>query len=151
MSELYNILIKSADSTGLPIINSSQFVSLTEKYGKEEFRIILAEYVAKEKPEYPLRKFNEQKVVKSFHKLKQADYTDFIVSSDKEVIEKYDDYKFPYSKYGLGVIDGPSTFNYISETKIYILLKHRYSSDCIIIIKMVALYHLSSFSNNLFY
>ena len=52
---------KSADSTGLPIINSSQFVSLTEKYGKEEFRIILAEYIAKEKPEYPLRKFNEQK------------------------------------------------------------------------------------------
>ena len=37
------------------------------------------------------------------------------MSSDKEVIEKYDDYKFPYSKYGLGVIDGPSTFNYISD------------------------------------
>ena len=35
MKELYNILTKSADSTGLPIINSSQFVSLTEKYGKE--------------------------------------------------------------------------------------------------------------------
>ena len=115
MSELYDILIKSADSTGLPIINSSQFVSLTEKYTKEEFRKVFAEYVAKEKPAYPLRKFDEQKVIKSFHKLKQADYTDFIVSSDKEVIEKYDDYKYPYSKYGLGVIDGPSVFNYTSD------------------------------------
>ena len=115
MSELYDILIKSADSTGLPIINSSQFISLTEKYTKEEFRKVFAEYVAKEKPAYPLRKFDEQKVIKSFHKLKQADYTDFIVSSDKEVIEKYDDYKYPYSKYGLGVIDGPSVFNYTSD------------------------------------
>ena len=82
MSELYDILIKSADSTGLPIINSSQFISLTEKYTKEEFRKVFAEYVAKEKPAYPLRKFDEQKVIKSFHKLKQADYPDFIVYSD---------------------------------------------------------------------
>jgi len=115
MSELYNILKKCADSTGFPHINSSQFVSLTEKYGKEEFRTVLAEYVAKEKPAYPLRKFNEQKVVNNFHKLKQADYTDYIVSSDKEIIEKYDDYKYPYSIYGLGVIDGPVTFNYTSD------------------------------------
>jgi len=38
------------------------------------------------------------------------------MSSDKEVLEKYDDYNYPYSKYGLGVIDGPSTFSYCSDS-----------------------------------
>ena len=97
MSELYDILKASADSTGLPVMNSSQFISITEKYGKEEFRKILAEFITKEKPPYPLKKFNEEKVVKTFYRLKKANYTKFIMNSDKEVIEKYDDYKNPYS------------------------------------------------------
>ena len=37
MSELYDILKASADSTGLPVMNSSQFISITGKYGKKEF------------------------------------------------------------------------------------------------------------------
>ena len=115
MSELYDILKASADSTGLPVMNSSQFISITEKYGKEEFRKILAEFITKEKPPYPLKKFNKEKVVKTFYKLKKADYTKFIMNSDKEVIEKYDDYKNPYSICGLGVIDGPSQYNYASD------------------------------------
>ena len=31
-------------------------------------------------------------------------------------MEKYDDYKYSYDKYGLGVIDGPSTFNYCADS-----------------------------------
>ena len=115
MNKLYNILGKCADDTGLPILNSSQFISLTKEYGKEEFRKVLADYITKEKPPYPLKKFNEQKVIKTFHKLNQAEYTKFVINSNKEIIEKYDDYKYPYSKYGLGVIDGPSTFSYVSD------------------------------------
>lgn len=115
MSELYDILLKCADPRGLPIVNRSQFISLTEKYGKEEFRNALAEYVANEKPEYPSRKPDDQKLVKIFHRLKKADYLDYIMNSNREVIEKYDDYKYPYSKYGLGVIDAPIAFNYASD------------------------------------
>jgi len=114
--KLYDVLKASADSTGLPILNSSQFIALTEEYGKEKFRTCLAEYITKEKPPYPLKKFNQDKVIRNFHKLKQADWTKFIMSSDKEVLEKYDDYKYPYSKYGLGVIDGPSTFSYCADS-----------------------------------
>jgi len=41
---------------------------------------------------------------------------DWISKRNKEdVLEKYDDYKYPYSEYGLGVIDAPSTYNYISD------------------------------------
>ena len=113
--ELYEILRNSCDRTGLPVMNSSQFQSVTEKYSKEVFRKTLADYITKEKPPYPLKQFDYNKVVNTFHKLTKADYTKFIMNSDKEVIEKYNDYKYPYSKYGLGVIDGPSTFNYTSD------------------------------------
>ena len=113
--ELYEILKNSVDNTGLPVMNTNQFISVTEQFGKEEFRTTLAEFITNEKPPYPLKKFNVQKVIDTFHKLKRADYTKFITTSNKEVIEKYDDYKYPYSEYGLGVIDGPNTFNYVSD------------------------------------
>ena len=32
------------------------------------------------------------------------------------MLEKYDDYKYPYSEYGLGVIDAPPIFNSISDS-----------------------------------
>ena len=114
--ELYNILKKCVDNTGLPVMNTNQFIDVTNRFGKEEFRKTLAEFITKEKPPYPLKRFTKEKVVDNFHKLKKADYVKYIMSSNKEVIEKYDDYKYPYSKYGLGVIDAPSTFNYVSDS-----------------------------------
>ena len=97
-------------------LNEGEFRHCTEKYGKEEFRKVLAEFITKEKPPYPLKKFNQEKVVQNFRKLQKADYTNYIDKSGKEVLEKYDDYSYPYSKYGLGVIDAPSTFNYVSDS-----------------------------------
>ena len=116
MSELYQLLSSTANSTGLPVMNTSLFLGTVEKYGKEEFRKVLADYITKEKPSFPFFEFNQNKVVENFHKLKQADYTKYIMNSDKEVIEKYDDYKYSYDKYGLGVIEGPPTFNYVSDS-----------------------------------
>ena len=113
--ELYSILATSCDYTGLPVMNTSQFQAVTEKYGKELFRKTLAEFITREKPPYPLKEFDYDKVVNTFHKLAKVDYTKFIMNSNKEVMEKYDDYKYPYSKYGLGVIDGPSIYNYTSD------------------------------------
>ena len=114
--ELYEILKKSANKDGLPLMNTSQFVAVTEEFGKKEFRRVLADYIEKEKPPYPLKKFTEDKVIKLFHKLKRINYTKFINNSGKEVLEKYDDYAYPYSKYGLGVIEASSIYNYISDS-----------------------------------
>ena len=115
--ELYQILKTSADRTGLPVMKSTQFISTTEKYGKEVFRRTLADYITNEKPPFPLKEFSQDKVVREFHKLKSHDWTNWISKRNKDdVIEKYDDYKYPYSEYGLGVIDGPSTYNYISDS-----------------------------------
>ena len=78
---LYDLLKNSVDHTGLPVMNSSQFIATTEKYGKEEFRKVLAEFITKEKPPYPLKKFNQEKVVQNFRKLQKADYTNYIDKS----------------------------------------------------------------------
>ena len=114
--ELYDLLHKCADSTGLPVMSRPLFLDTIEKYGKEDFRRTLADFITQEKPPYPLHEFDQNKVIKTFHKLKKADWTNYIMSSEKEVIEKYDDYKYPYSKYGLGVIQAPPSFNYVSDS-----------------------------------
>ena len=76
--ELYEILRKSVDNNGLPIMNSTMFIQTTEKYGKEAFRKTLAEYITNEKPPFPLKQFSQDKVVREFHKLKSHDWTDWI-------------------------------------------------------------------------
>ena len=46
--ELYQILKSSVDNTGLPVMNSNQFISVTDKFGKEEFRKTLAYFITNE-------------------------------------------------------------------------------------------------------
>ena len=112
--ELYNLLKKNVDQTGLPVMGSPLFLHTTEKYGKEEFRKTLAEFITKEKPPYPLKEFNMERVVDNFRKLQKVDFTKYLSQPDN-VMEKYDDYKYSYKEHGLGLIDCPSTFNYCSD------------------------------------
>ena len=115
--ELYNLLKENVDDTGLPVMDSRLFSETTNKYGKEEFRKTLAEFITKESIDYPLKKFDSNKVFDNFCKLRGVDTTKFLTTNpDKEVIEKYDDYKYPYKEYGLGIIDGPNSFNYCSDS-----------------------------------
>ena len=61
MSELYEILRRCTDHTGLPVMKTSQFLHTIEQFGKEEFRKVLAEYITNEKPPFPLAEFNQEK------------------------------------------------------------------------------------------
>ena len=112
--ELYNLLKKCVDHTGLPVMHKELFLDTTEKYGKELFRKTLAAYITNEKPPYPLKEFNMEKVVTNFRKLQKADFTRYL-SQPNNIMEKYDDNKYSYEEYGLGLIDGPSTFNYCAD------------------------------------
>jgi len=114
--ELYDLLKTCADKTGLPVMNRSLFISTTEKYGKELFRSTLAEYIIREKPPYPLKEFDKNEVIDNFRKLEKAKFTDYIYFPNKTVMEKYDDYKYSYKDYGLGIIDGPHKFNYCADS-----------------------------------
>ena len=119
--ELYDILkIQSKNEWKVPILNTSHFVSLTEKYSKEEFRKTLAKYITEEKPPFPIKKFDQNKVLKTFRKLQKADWVNYVtLYQNDRVLEKYDDYKYPYSEYGLGLIETSGMFNYCSDSFMY--------------------------------
>ena len=54
----------------------------------------------------------------TFYELQKFDTSKICIPKEqveKEVFEKYDDYKYPYSEYGLGLINGPSTYNDVSN------------------------------------
>ena len=54
--QIMDYLYKFADSNKLPIINQANFEHYTNTIGKEQFRLDLAEYIAKERPKFPLKK-----------------------------------------------------------------------------------------------
>ena len=115
---LYNRLIAAATDGKLPILTSNIFEKMNAEYGKEKMRTHLADYIASERPVFPLKEITNGDMRISFGRLKQFDTSTICIPNEqveKEVFEKYDDYKYPYSKYGLGLINGASTFNDVSN------------------------------------
>ena len=99
-------------------LNKGEFRYCTEKYGKEEFRLTIAQYVSEKRPPFPFRKLSYEDMVDNFQKLQKVDYTKFITPRDQidnDVIEKYDDYKYEFQTCGQGLIDTPSTYNICSD------------------------------------
>tara|TARA_B100001996_G_scaffold12632_1_gene10596 strand:- start:85 stop:1413 length:1329 start_codon:yes stop_codon:yes gene_type:complete len=115
---LYNRLIASATDGKLPILTSTIFEKMNAEYGKDKMRTHLADYIASERPVFPLKEITNADMRISFGRLKQFDTSTICIPNEqveKEVFEKYDDYKYPYSKWGLGLINGASTFNDVSN------------------------------------
>ena len=113
-NELYQILKVHTNSDGLPIIKKGHFQVLTEKYGKEVFRDTLAKFIATERPPFPLNQISIHDMEMNFKLLKNVNYTKSLIT-DADVMEKFDDYKYPYSTHGLGVIDASNKFNIASN------------------------------------
>ena len=67
---LYQVLREHSNSVGLPILDNPTFERVTEEYGKDLFRETLAEFIAKERPEFPLKKISEEKMRTTFLKLR---------------------------------------------------------------------------------
>ena len=104
-----------ANENGLPIMNQGEFEHHTDRIGKEQFRLDLAEYIEKNRPKFPLKKITLDDVRNSFYDLQKQDTTQYCKLNDNNVKEKYDDYKYNYKDYGLGIIDAPSTYNSVSN------------------------------------
>ena len=99
-----------ADENRLPIMDSIQFKNWTDEIGKEKFRELLSEYIAEYRPEFPLMHISYDEMKKNIIQLSKFNTSKLCTpkeQSDKDVKEKYDDYMYPYSKYGLGLIDAP--------------------------------------------
>ena len=115
---LYNRLIAAATDGKLPVLDNKSFELLNETYGKVVFRDTLAEYIATERPVFPLKEISKDRMRECFYDLQKFDITSICIPKEqvvKDVFEKYDDYKYSYSEYGLGLINGPNSFNDVSN------------------------------------
>ena len=107
-----------ANENGLPIMDTIQFDRWTEELGKEKFRVLLSEYIADNRPVFPLKKISYEDMRKNIIDLSKFDTSKICTPKEqieKEVFEKYDDYEYNFKDYGLGIIDAPSTFNLSSN------------------------------------
>ena len=102
----------------LPIMDKQTFERVTNDIGKEQFRLDLADYIAKHRPEFPLKEISYEVMRQAFKGLQKQDvwqYVKPIEQLEKNVKEKYDDYKYNFKEYGLGIIDAPSIYNDVSN------------------------------------
>ena len=90
------------------IMDTIQFDRWTEELGKEKFRELLAEYIATERPKFPLKQISYEDMRKNIIDLSKFDTSKICTLKNrlkKKVFEKYDDYEYGFDKYGLGLID----------------------------------------------
>ena len=111
-------LSKYADENKLPIMDQQTFETITNEIGKEKFREDLAQYIADNRPKFPLKEISYEAMRQAFKSLQKQDVWEFVKPIElleKNVKEKYDDYKYNFKDHGLGIIDAPSNFNDISN------------------------------------
>ena len=107
-----------ADENRLPIMDQQQFETVTNDIGKEQFRIDLADYIEEHRPKFPLKEISYEVMRQCFKSLQKQDVWEYvkpIEQLEKNVKEKYDDYKYNFKDHGLGIIDAPSIFNDVSN------------------------------------
>ena len=111
-------LSKYADENKLPIMDQQTFETITNEIGKEKFREDLAQYIADNRPKFPLKEISYEAMRQAFKSLQKQDVWEFVKPIElleKNVKEKYDDYKYNFKDHGLGIIDAPSIFNDVSN------------------------------------
>ena len=102
----------------LPIMDQQTFERKTNEIGKEQFRLHLAEYIAKHRPKFPLKEISYEVMRQAFKGLQKQDVWEYVKpleQLEKNVKEKYDDYKYNFKEHGLGIIDAPSIYNDVSN------------------------------------
>ena len=103
---------------GLPIMDQQTFEMVTNTIGKEKFREQLSEYIAQYRPKFPLKEISYDIMRQSFKGLQKQDVWEYVKpleQLEKNVKEKYDDYKYNFKEHGLGIIDAPSIYNDVSN------------------------------------
>ena len=111
-------LSKYADENKLPVMDQQTFETVTNDIGKEKFREDLAQYIAENRPKFPLKEISYEAMRQAFKSLQKQDVWEFVKPVElleKNVKEKYDDYKYNFKDHGLGIIDAPSIFNDVSN------------------------------------
>ena len=106
------------NTDGLPVMDQQTFESITNDVGKEKFREELAQYIADNRPKFPLKEISYDIMRQAFKSLQKQDVWEYckpLEQLEKNVKEKYDDYKYNFKDHGLGIIDAPSIYNDVSN------------------------------------
>lgn len=112
MKDLPQILSDNANENGLPILDGNLFDLVTKEYGKEDFRLAVADYIAENRPPFPFKDISHEKMREKFFALCDYDTSKCITPTEnlqEEVMEKYPDYTYDFKQFGLGLIDCAST------------------------------------------
>ena len=125
IDEVVDFIKKFADDDGVPIIIGNDWEEMNTLFKKEEIKEGLAEYISRNSVLFPFRKIPYEDVVSKFHSLRKTPFIEFIMNEPGNVVEKYNDYKYPYSKHGKFVISFGHYYNDISN---YFQQRNRY--DC---------------------
>ena len=80
---LYNSLLAAATDGKLPILTSSIFEKMNAEYGKEKMRTHLADYIASERPVFPLKEITNADMRISFGRLKQFDTSTICIPNEQ--------------------------------------------------------------------
>ena len=106
---------QNANSDGIPMFDKNAWADLNANYTKTQIKIGLADYIVKYKPKFPYMIVTYDSMKKRFYSLKNKNATDFLITNFNDVVEKYDDYKYPFSTYGKLVIGLTNKYNPISN------------------------------------
>jgi|GEM_PF-4963416 len=89
---LYNRLLDAAGDDKLPVLDNKSFELLNKTYGKEKVRTHLADYIASERPIFPLKEITKDDMKQNFYKLQKFDTSTICIPKEeveKEVFEKF--------------------------------------------------------------
>ena len=121
--DIQNYLSSKVGPEGLPILNTEEWSYVHSEITSDEFREALAEWIVTNEPPYPRKVSlqNPQKADNKFMELCKKNMDKHIIPKEQthDVLEKFDDYRRPYSSHGLGVIDCGSEFNIVSDYDMY--------------------------------
>ena len=112
---LEEILKQNANSDGVPVFDENAWLEMNKLYTKAQIRVALADYIVTNKSKFPYIKISYETLQERFTSLRNKNATDFLITNFNNVVEKYDDYKYPFSDCGKLVIDLTNKYNPISN------------------------------------
>lgn len=117
IEELVTEISELVDERGIPEIPPREWRSINKRFSKDQIREALAHYITRNNPPFPMSKISETQLHRTFHKLLTDNMDEFIIwdLNNRKVLEKYDDYKYPFDKHGFALIELGHPYNPVSN------------------------------------
>jgi len=112
---LEEIFKQNSNSDGIPLLDENSWAYLNKHYNKRQIKDGLAAHIVRYKSKFPYIEITHEALEEKFIELKNKNASDFLITNFTDVVEKYQDYKYPFSTHGKLVIDITNSYNPISN------------------------------------